>query len=394
MAFRNAVSRGKDAPSSPKAATIFGICSVIFAMRRPVEEQPGLFGGDIRLRPARSVPLVGEQNDIRYYAAAPRSILNGPKATGMGFWSINPYVGCALGCAYCYARYAHRYAAERLATAARLDGGDHLPTDEMPPWLAFERRIMVKREAPALVRRELGRAATLHALRGEYVVIGTATDPYQPAERRFRITRGILEVLSEQKDICVSIITKSPLITRDVDLLTRINERSRLSVHVSLITIDRELARCLEPRAPTPEARLRAIRRLRQHGISVGVNAMPVLPGITDAPEMIEELVIALKDADASYVSACALRLRATARDRYVPFIASTFPELAGRYARAYAQSHQVSEHYRKGLRDRFVKLCAQYGLAFGRPGDDENDTGESDIAAGGSETDQFGLAL
>lgn len=89
----------------------------------------------------RTVPLVGEQKDIRYYAATPRSVLNSPKATGMGFWSINPYVGCAFGCAYCYARYANRYTAERLATAAQLNGGDALPTDELPPWLAFERRI-------------------------------------------------------------------------------------------------------------------------------------------------------------------------------------------------------------------------------------------------------------
>ena len=351
-------------------------------MRKSTEtEQPALFEADDAARSRRGVPLVGEQNDIRYYAASPRSIMNGPKATGMGYWSINPYVGCALGCAYCYARYAHRYAAERLAVAARLDGGDALPTDALPPWLAFERRIMVKREAPALVRRELGRAATLRALKHEYVVIGTATDPYQPAERRFRITRGVLEVLAEQTDIGVSIITKSPLITRDIDLLKRINERSRLSVHVSLITIDRELARCLEPRAPTPEARLRGIARLRQNGISVGVNAMPVLPGITDAPEMIEELVIALKGVDASYVSACALRLQSAARDRYLPFIAATFPELAARYARAYAHSHQVGGKYRKGLRDRFRAVCAQYGLAFGRPGGgaDDSDVTEAD---------------
>jgi DNA repair photolyase len=355
---------------------------------------PALFDSPDTGSRRRVIPLVGEQNDIRYYAASPRSIMNGPRATGMGFWSINPYVGCALGCAYCYARYAHRYAAERLASAARLDGGDALPTDELPPWLAFERRIMVKREAPALIRRELGRSATLQALRHECVVIGTATDPYQPAERRFRITRGVLEVLAEQTDIGVSIITKSPLITRDIDLLTRIHERSRLSVHVSLITIDRELARCLEPRAPTPEARLRGIARLRQHGISVGVNAMPVLPGITDTPEMIEELVIALKGADASYVSACALRLQSTARDRYLPFIAATFPELAGKYSRAYAHSHQLGEKYRKGLRARFVAVCAQHGLPFGhRGGGEDSGTGAATAEVhGGSE--QFGLAL
>ena len=354
---------------------VFGVCSVQFDMRKhPEVGQPALFETGVPVTSRRAVPLVGEQNDIRYYAASPRTIMNGPKATGMGFWSINPYVGCALGCAYCYARYAHRYTAERLATASRIDGGDALRTDALPPWLAFERRIMVKREASALVRRELGRASTLKALKHEHVVIGTATDPYQPAERRFRITRGVLEVLAEQRDIGVSIITKSPLITRDIDILTRINERSRLSVHVSLITIDRELARCLEPRAPTPEARLRGIARLRQNGITVGVNAKPVLPGITDAPEMIEELVIALKGADASYVSACALRLQSTARDRYLPFIAATFPELAGKYARAYARSHQVGDHYRKGLRNRFVTVCAQYGLPYGRPGSNDAD--------------------
>ena len=255
-----------------------------------------------------------------------------------------------------------------------MDGGDSLPTDEMPPWLAFERRIMVKREAPAIVQRELGRAATFQALKHETVVIGTATDPYQPAERRFRITRSVLEVLAEQTGIGVTIITKSPLVTRDIDVLSRINERSRLSVHVSLITIDRELARCIEPRAPTPEARLRGIARLREHGIAVGVNVMPVLPGLTDAPEMIEELVIALKRADASYVNACALRLQPAARDRYLPFIKATFPELAAKYARAYERSHQVGMAYRTGLRNRFAALCAQHGLSFGRPDGGERD--------------------
>ena len=191
------------------------------------KDQPALFAEPERHTGSRVLPVVAEQKDIQYFAATPRSVLNGPKATGMGFWSINPYVGCAFGCAYCYARYAHRYTAERLATAAEHDAGDALPTDELPPWLAFERRIMIKREAPALLRKALARPGTLEALHHERVVIGTATDPYQPAERRFRITRGVLEVLAEQRDISVTIITKSPLVTRDVDVLTRINERSR-----------------------------------------------------------------------------------------------------------------------------------------------------------------------
>lgn len=139
--------------------------------------------------------------------------------------------------------------------------------------------------------------------------------------------------------------------------------------------MDRELARRLEPRAPTPEARLRAIARLRSHGIEVAVNAMPVLPGITDGPEMIDALVHAVADAGASYLGACALRLRRTARDRYPPFIEAEFPALAVRYERAYARSHQVSEHYRVGLRERFAAVCAKHGVPFSRyyrPDDDE----------------------
>ncbi len=336
--------------------------------------------------------MLDEQKDIRYFAATPRSVMNGPKATGMGFWSINPYVGCAFGCAYCYARYAHRYTAERLSTAADAGSGDALPTDELPPWLAFERRIMVKREAPELVRRALQRPGTLDALRRETVVIGTATDPYQPAERRFRITRGVLEVLSEHNGIRVAIITKSPLVTRDVDLLRLINERSRLTVHISLITVDREIARILEPRAPTPEARLRAIARLSANGIEVGVNCMPVLPGITDAPEMIEELVRAVKVANAAYISACALRLQATARDRYLPFIASEFPELAERYRRAYSTGHQVSEKYREGLSARFKVVCDRNGIAFGRRNREPDEEAEGVEHEAGSS--QLGLAM
>ena len=265
----------------------------------------------------------------------------------------------------------------------------------MPPWLAFERRIMVKREAPMLLRRHLGRSATLEALHHERVVIGTATDPYQPAERRFQVTRGVLEVLAEQRDILVTIITKSPLVTRDLDLLQKIAERSTVSVHVSLITVDRELARVLEPRAPTPEARLRAIARLRRGGIEVGVNVMPVLPGITDSPEMIEELVRAIKTTDASYISACALRLQATARDRYLPFIAKEFPELAGRYRTAYATGYQVNAKYRSGLHDRFVAVCERNGVPFGRynrpeeEGEDD-ETVMSDLGTAG----QFQLAM
>jgi DNA repair photolyase len=318
--------------------------------------------------PRRTLPVLGEQKDIRYFATTPASVVNSPAATGMDFWSINPFVGCAFGCAYCYARYAHRYAAERLAVQdapAGEPGADLV--GPLPPWLAFERRIMVKQDVARLVRRALQKPATLAGLRDDGVVIGTATDPYQPAERRFRVTRSVLEVLAEFDGLRVTIITKSPLVTRDIDLLVRIAHRSRLSVHVSLISVDRELARRIEPRAPTPEARLRGIARLRANGIEVGVNVMPVLPGITDGPEALDALVRAVKAADASYVGACALRLQRTARDRYLPFIDAEFPELSARYRSTYAHGYQVGARYRDGLRDQFARVCARHGVPFGR---------------------------
>jgi DNA repair photolyase len=340
-------------------------------------------------------PVLGEQKDIRYFGTDARSILNSPIATGMSFWSINPYVGCAFGCAYCYARYAHRYVAERLVMSGPSGESMRDELAGLPPWLAFERRIFVKREAPILLKRELRRRSRLEALHRETVVIGTATDPYQPAERRFRLTRGVLDVLAAEHGLSVTIITKSPLVTRDVDVLVRLAARSRLSVHVSLITVDRELARRLEPRAPTPEARLRAIARLRASGIEVGVNVMPVLPGITDAPRMLDALVRAVADVNASYLGACALRLQSAARQRYLPFIEAEFPHLAARYRSTYARSHSVGERYRRGLREHFARLCAAHGVRFDRYYKSEEDDGDEDeSAAPRRESAQLSFAL
>jgi len=322
--------------------------------------------GSGRLRPA-ALPLVGEQADIHYLATTARNVLNGPETTGMGFWSVNPYVGCAFGCAYCYARYTHRHVMERAH-------GTLPPTvlADLPPWLAFERRIVVKQNAPELLRQ------TLHAMKAtrgrerwrrllaESVVVGTATDPYQPAERRFRITRGVLEAIAEHEGMRVTIITKSPLVTRDADLLARIAAQGRMTVHVTITTIDRELARRIEPRAPTPESRLRAVARLRESGIDVGVNVMPILPGITDPPLLLEALVRRIAEAGATHLGACALRLQRAARERYLPFIESEFPALAARYRGAYGRTPQVNARYREGLRAFVARLCTRYGIRFG----------------------------
>lgn len=338
--------------------------------------QETLFGEETL---GRALPVVGEQKDIRYYGTVARSVLNGPETTGMGYWSVNPYVGCAFGCAYCYARYTHGWVLDRQATAHPELADVQSDRHTLPPWLAFERRIFVKLNAADALRKVLRHGSEKHAalLEGESIVIGTATDPYQPAERRFRITRSVLEVLADHPGLTIGIITKSPLITRDVDVLRRIARHSSLSIHISLITVDRDLARRLEPRAPTPEARLRALRRLREHDLEVGINVMPVLPGITDAPAQLDDLVKALAASGASYVSTCALRLRSSARQRYLPFIEREFPHLAKRYWATYAYDHRVSTGYSERLSSVMRSLCERHGVPYGYPNDDdESDDG------------------
>lgn len=332
--------------------------------KNPVKQEP-LFGEKYE-RDSRMLPIIGQQKDIRYYSSFAKNVLNGPETTGMGFWSVNPYVGCAFGCAYCYARYTHRFVMERAASDDKMEEVLSERYEEMPPWLAFERNIFVKQNAPEVLARTLRHGSEKHLalLKGETIVIGTATDPYQPAERKFRVTRRILEVLAEHPGLKISIISKSPLITRDIDLLSRINRISELCIHLSLITLRRDLARKLEPRSPTPEARVRALARLREAGIDAGINCMPVLPGITDNPSDLEALVKRVSEAGATYVGACALRLRVTARKRYLPFIAQEFPHLEERYRNTYERSYNAGEKYREGLARFFDKICAKYKVA------------------------------
>ena len=369
--------------------------------------------------PPPPLELIGTQGDIRYYDQPAKGVLNGPEVTGMGFWSINPYVGCAFGCAYCYARYAHRYVAERKAAAGADDAGELM---KLPPWLAFERRIFVKRNAAEVLRETLKgqrteaqkkgqrpeargqknaspsheSRVTSHPARlarlwqGETIVIGTATDPYQPAERQYRVTRGILEVLAEEKGLSVTVITKSALITRDIDVLRELSSRSEFTIHLSLITLDRELARRIEPRAPTPEARLRALDRLSHAGIDVGINIMPVLPGITDRPAMLDAVIRRVRDAGASYVNACALRLRSAARKRYLPFIDSEFPRLSTAYRTAFSAGHQMGDAYREGLSRFMRERCRKHGIVYGsrREREDSPDLDEPEAP----ETNQLAL--
>ena len=336
--------------------------------------------------PATAAPVtLGAQADITYHEVPAGRMLNTPAATGMGYWSVNPYVGCAFGCAYCYARDAHRYAVERRG--GTVDPGAAAGGAPLPAWLAFERRILVKAGARGALRRALGSAGRPRGpAPGETVVVGTATDPYQPAERRFQVTRGVLEALAERPGVRVVVITKSPLVTRDAAVLARIAERGAASVHLTITTVDRELARRLEPRAPTPEARLRALARLRAVGVDAGVNVMPILPGITDAPEALAQLVERIAAAGATFAGACALRLRPTARARYLAVIDAEFPQLAARYRRAYGGGHQVGRRYRDGLARAFARLCAAHGVPlWGRTREElpESRAGGADAGAG-----------
>ncbi|MBC8089380.1 MAG: radical SAM protein [Phycisphaerae bacterium] len=299
--------------------------------------------------------VVATQADLQYLAAPVNAIFNPPSATGMGFWSINPYVGCAFGCAYCYARDTHRWQLERAG------GAGMRVAESLPAWLAFERRILVKQNAAAKVREAL--RSTRSPKAGDKLVIGTATDPYQPAERHQGITRGVLEALGDVRGLSITIITKSPLVTRDVDLLARLTARNRVTVHISLITLDRDLARRIEPRAPTPDSRLRAVRRLSDAGIDVGVNCMPVLPGITDRPQALADLVKRVAEAGASHLATASLRLKPSAKRRYLMLMRESFPELTQRYLSAYSDGAHINKAYKTGLSEYMHKLCDKHGL-------------------------------
>jgi DNA repair photolyase len=294
------------------------------------------------------------------------SLLNPPESTGLGFWSLNPYVGCEFGCAYCYARFAHDFGVQRAVakgilpdqTRDRLAAVAH-------PWQTFERVIFVKRDLEAALVRDLRRLARRKD-GPQTVAIGTATDPYQPAERRFRLTRRVLEVLGEQPQLPrlrISLVTKSPLVTRDTELLVRVATRHALAVHLSLITTDPRVIRLVEPRSPLPHARLRAVRRLADAGVPVGIFCAPVLPGITDDMRTLRTLFTAARDAGAQFAPGCALRVYGGARAPLLHALERALPEMAARYRRRYDRVREAPEVYRQALAKRMRHLRAETDL-------------------------------
>jgi len=312
-----------------------------------------------------ALPVLGERlRGTKFVTLESRSVLNAPEQTGMDFWSINPYVGCEFGCTYCYARFAHRYVVERAHARDRLTDEDLREYRGTHGWEAFEQRIFVKANLRAALIADLRRYHRVASRAGGApIVIGTATDPYQPAERTFRLTRMVLEELAKCEGLSIGIITKSPLVTRDLDLLLRIQEHNDLDVHLSLISLDTTLVRVLEARSPMPATRLRALRKLTQGGVNAGVIVAPVLPGISDDLEPLEALFAAAREAGARFLSASPLRLYPGIRDRFLPVLEEHFPDLADRYRRAYAGRGAAPWDYARALARRIGKLQAKYGF-------------------------------
>jgi DNA repair photolyase len=270
-----------------------------------------------------------------------RQILNRCDSPRVPFrWTINPYRGCEFGCGYCYARYTHDF----------LDLRD--PMD-------FERKIFVKRMAAEVLARTLSRTP----IGADSIAIGTATDPYQPAERKYGLTRSMLEVFAQVPGLDLSITTKSSLIVRDLEWLKKINRRSKLSVNFSVITLDRKLQRMLEPRAPRPGLRLRALLELARAGIRCNVLLMPVIPGLTDEPAAIESVIRAAHRAGASGVWWRSLFLKPAAARRFLPLIRERLPHLAGRIEMFYARAEYAPRAYDDRMGVIFDRIRARYGF-------------------------------
>jgi DNA repair photolyase len=292
-------------------------------------------------RLAANSPKTRDRASISYFALETRSALNRESSGRMPFdWTLNPYRGCEFGCKYCYARYTHEFM-------------------ELRDGLDFERKIFAKVNAPELLRAELARARD----RGQGIALGTATDPYQPAEKQFEITRRMLEVFADFEGLNFSIITKSVLILRDLDLLKSIARRNRFSVHMTVTTTSARLARLLEPKAPPPARRLDAVKQLAASGIVTGVNLMPIIPGITDSAEALEDVARRAAGAGAVSLYGNVLFLMPSAMSFFMPFLKAEFPELAGRYRRLFAHSAYLGGDYKERIGKVVAGLREKYHL-------------------------------
>jgi DNA repair photolyase len=266
-------------------------------------------------RLAAEAESLRQGHEVEYFTLGVRSLLNRCSGARMPFtWTINPYRGCEFACKYCYARYTHEF---------------------------MERRVKP----------------------GELIAIGTATDPYQPAERRFEVTRTILEELARHQGLELGIVTKGNLILRDLDLLNQIERKNRLRVSVTITTLNVDLARILEPRAPRPDLRMETVRKLNQAGIRAGVSCAPVIPGLTDSMRNLDALVRATADAGGKHIFANPLFLKPCSAAVFLPFLEKEFPQLAGDYQQRYQDRAFLPKSYGKRISQLMARLRQKYGI-------------------------------
>jgi DNA repair photolyase len=271
-----------------------------------------------------------EALDIRFYEVRAKSALNQvPKASRMPFrWTINPYRGCSHACTYCFARPTHKY----------LD---------FNPGRDFEREIVVKVNVPEVLRTELARPSW----KGEHVALGTNTDPYQWVEGRYKLMAGIWEAFRDFANPC-SVLTKSPLVLRDLKLLQEINEVAPVSANLSVPTLDEKAWRATEPHTPNPRARLEAVAELNRAGIPTGVLIAPLMPGINDAPEQVERILEIATEAGATSIGGIALHLRGEVRGIFFDWLKSHRPDLIPRYEQLYARGAYAPPAERQRLQE------------------------------------------
>jgi DNA repair photolyase len=303
----------------------------------PILQEPPLTG---LARMAVESPLDSTGCLTEYRPLTSRSILNRTASNrGLPFThAINPYRGCEFGCKYCYARYTHEF--------LELAPGE------------FERKIYFKQNGAWLLRQELARLKP-----GTEISLGTATDPYQPLERKLGITRSLLEVFAQQSGFRLGIVTKSTLVERDAGLLKRIAEKNSLTVHLTVTTVNAKLARVLEPRAPRPDLRIRTVARLREAGLRAGVMCSPIMPGITDNRRSLSAVARAAAAAGASFFTAGALFLKPCSLPTFLAFVREHFPEQLASYERRYAHSAFVSAEYRRRVSELVDSIRHEFKL-------------------------------
>jgi len=289
---------------------------------------------------AAESPSLEAKRRVEYFELASRKLLARCDSPRMPFrWMINPYRGCEFGCKYCYARYTHEFMELRE------------PED-------FERKIFAKHFDGKAFLADLRKLP-----KGERISIGSATDPYQPAERRFRLTRLVLEAFARTSGYHLGLITKSDLVARDIDVFQEVAKRHRLTLTVTVTTMDRELARLLEPLAPRPDLRIAAIERLASAGLRVTVNCCPILPLINDSEASMNAVARASAAAGARSIGASVVYLKPCAYKVFLPFLDQHFPHLSRRYRERFGDTAYVRGAYPETIHKRLERVRERHGL-------------------------------